>query len=161
MCMKYCIIKNLIYNSLVHFINSFLHYFHRLISTIEVAQKHIQNVIDGDMSIEEKIYGTLDVTADIEELSALHKELEGNEESAKFGDDMKKAKIGVINLKAYISQVDCEQMAAFLKNTFLFKVRTHFSRFLPLCILYRFCLNAKVLFETVQNYRNMFAGRLI
>lgn len=94
----------------------------RLISTIEVAQKHIQNVIDGDMSIEEKIYGTLDVTADIEELSALHKELEGNEESAKFGDDMKKAKIGVINLKAYISQVDCEQMAAFLKNTFLFKV---------------------------------------
>jgi len=94
----------------------------RLISTIEVAQKHIQNVIDGDSSIEEKIYGTMDVTADLEELAALHKELEGDKESSNYADDMKKAKIGLINLKAHLSQVDCEQFATFLKNTFLFKV---------------------------------------
>ena len=104
-----------------------IHYFYRLISTIEHAQKHIQNVIDGDMSIEEKIYGTMDVTADVDDLSGLHKELEGDQESANYADDMKKAKIGLINLKAYLSQVDCEQMAAFLKNTFLFKVKIHFQ----------------------------------
>ena len=90
------------------------------------------------MSIEEKIYGTMDVTADVEELASLHKELEGNQESANYADDMKKAKIGLINLKAYLSQVDCEQMAAFLKNTVLFKVRTRFSIYWLLCILYRF-----------------------
>jgi len=94
----------------------------RLISTIEVAQKHIQNVIDGDITIEEKIYGTLDINADLEELTKLHKELEADQESANWADDMKKAKIGLINVKAHLNQVDCEQFATFLKNTFLFKV---------------------------------------
>ena len=148
------------YCSLDHFNNISPQYFYRLISTIEVAQKHIQNVIDGDMSIEEKIYGTMDVTADVEELASLHKELEGNQESANYADDMKKAKIGLINLKAYLSQVDCEQMAAFLKNTVLFKVRTLFSIYWLLCILY-------ILFEAFQNTRiiiiklYMFAGWFI
>ena len=98
-----------------------LHYY-RLIATIEIAQKQIQNVIDGDISIEEKIYGTMDITADLEELSALHKELETHPDAGSNADDMKKAKIGLINLKAYLNQVDCEQFATFLKNTFLFKV---------------------------------------
>ena len=95
---------------------------HRLIATIEVAQKTIQKVIDEDMSIEEKIYGTMDITSDLEELTALHKELESHPDAGSNADDMKKAKIGLINLKAHLNQVDCEQFAAFLKNTFLFKV---------------------------------------
>jgi len=94
----------------------------RLIATIEVAQKTIQKVIDEDMSIEEKIYGTMDITSDLEELTALHKELESHPDAGSNADDMKKAKIGLINLKAHLNQVDCEQFAAFLKNTFLFKV---------------------------------------
>jgi len=94
----------------------------RLIATIEVAQKTIQKVIDEDMSIEEKIYGTMDITSDLEELTALHKELESHPEAGSNADDMKKAKIGLINLKAHLNQVDCEQFATFLKNTFLFKV---------------------------------------
>ena len=74
------------------------------------------------MSIEEKIYGTMDITSDLEELTALHKELESHPEAGSNADDMKKAKIGLINLKAHLNQVDCEQFATFLKNTFLFKV---------------------------------------
>jgi len=62
-----------------------------LIATIEIAQKQIQNVIDGDISIEEKIYGTMDITADLEELSALHKELETHPDAGSNADDMKKA----------------------------------------------------------------------
>ena len=132
---EYKALCHISYSHMGYLVIRYNHYFYRLISTIEVAQKHIQNVIDGDMSIEEKIYGTMDVTADVEELAALHKELEGNQESASWADDMKKAKIGLINLKAYLSQVDCEQMAAFLKNTVLFKVRKHFPRCYQLCIL--------------------------
>jgi len=94
----------------------------RLIATIEIAQKAIQNVIDGDISIEEKIYGTMDITSDLDELSALHKELESHPDAGSNADDMKKAKIGLINLKAHLNQVDCEQFATYLKNTFLFKV---------------------------------------
>ena len=95
----------------------------RLIATIEVAQKTIQKVIDEDMTIEEKIYGTMDITADLEELTSLHKELESHPEAGSNADDMKKAKIGLINLKAHLNQVDCEQFATYLKNTFLFKVK--------------------------------------
>ena len=64
----------------------------------------------------------MDITSDLEELTALHKELESHPEAGSNADDMKKAKIGLINLKAHLNQVDCEQFATFLKNTFLFKV---------------------------------------
>ena len=74
------------------------------------------------MTIEEKIYGTMDITSDLEELTALHKELESHPDAGSNADDMKKAKIGLINLKAHLNQVDCEQFATFLRNTFLFKV---------------------------------------
>ena len=57
-----------------------------------------------------------------EELTSLHKELESHPEAGSNADDMKKAKIGLINLKAHLNQVDCEQFATYLKNTFLFKV---------------------------------------
>ena len=103
-------------------VENFISYQSRLIATIEVAQKHIQNVIDADMTIEEKIYGTMDITSDLEELTALHKELESHPDAGSNADDMKKAKIGLINLKAHLNQVDCEQFATFLRNTFLFKV---------------------------------------
>jgi len=94
----------------------------RVVSTIEVAKKTIENVIDGDVSLEEKIYCTMDITSDLEELSTLHKELDSHPEAAQNAEAIKKAKIGLMNLKAYLSQVDCEQLATTLKNTFLFKV---------------------------------------
>ena len=79
------------------------------------------------MTIEEKIYGTMDITSDLEELTALHKELESHPDAGSNADDMKKAKIGLINLKAHLNQVDCEQFATFLRNTFLFKVNRSLS----------------------------------
>ena len=97
----------------------------RLINTIESAQKTIIDVVDGDVSLEEKIYKTMDITADLEELTALHTECEAHPEVSQNAEDVKKAKIGLINLKAYLAQVDCEQFATLLKNQFCFKVRIH------------------------------------
>jgi len=94
----------------------------RVTSTIEIAKQTIENVIDGDQSLEVKIYCTLDITSDLEELQSLHKELDSHPEAAQNTEAIKKAKIGLLNLQAYLSQVDCEQFAAILKNTVLFKV---------------------------------------
>ena len=94
----------------------------RLNSHIESTQKNIQDVVDGDVTLEEKIYRTMDITSDLEELTDLHKELENHPDVAQNSEEIKKAKIGLINLKAYLSQVDCEEFATALKNQFLFKV---------------------------------------
>jgi len=96
----------------------------RLIETIEAAQANIKEVVDGDnVSLEHKIYRTMDLRQDMEELAALHKECEDvKEEAAAHQDDLKKAKVGMINLKAYMSQVDCVEFAAAIMNEFLFKV---------------------------------------
>ena len=64
----------------------------------------------------------MDITSDLEELTDLHKELENHPDVAQNSEEIKKAKIGLINLKAYLSQVDCEEFATALKNQFLFKV---------------------------------------
>lgn len=94
----------------------------RLITTIESAQKNIKDVVDGDVTLEEKIYRTMDIKADLDELTDLHKELENHPEVAQNAEDIKKAKVGLINLKAYLSQVDCEEFAKAINNQFLFKV---------------------------------------
>jgi hypothetical protein len=49
-------------------------------------------------------------------LSDLHKELEKGEEAAKFAADLKKAKVGLINLQAYMNQVDCIEFAKAINN---------------------------------------------
>ena len=102
------------------------------------------------MTIEEKIYGTMDITSDLEELTALHKELESHPDAGSNADDMKKAKIGLINLKAHLNQVDCEQFATFLRNTFLFKV-IGYSSFHK-----RVNLTLKFIFVATTNYFSNF-----
>ena len=64
----------------------------------------------------------MDIKADLQELTDLHKECEGHPDVAQNAEDIKKAKVGLINLKAYLSQVDCEEFASHLRNQFLFKV---------------------------------------
>ena len=64
----------------------------------------------------------MDIEADLEELSALHKELENHPDAGGNAEEMKKAKIGLINVKAHLNQVDVEKFASILQNTFLFKV---------------------------------------
>jgi len=94
----------------------------RLINTIEVAQKSISKCVDGEITVEERVYCIMDIEADLEELSALHKELENHPDAGGNAEEMKKAKIGLINVKAHLNQVDVEKFASILQNTFLFKV---------------------------------------
>ena len=47
---------------------------------------------------------------------------EENPESAPFGDEIKRAKVGLINLKAYLGQVDVIEFANTIKNEATFKV---------------------------------------
>jgi len=95
----------------------------RLIETIEGAQGNIKEVVDQDtVSKEQKIFRIMDTKQDLEELISLHKECEGDPEAANHGDELKKAKVGIINLKAYMSQVSREEFAASIMNEYLFKV---------------------------------------
>jgi len=94
----------------------------RLIETIEGAQGNIKEVVDQDtVSKEQKIFRIMDTKQDLEELITLHKECESAPEAANHGDELKKAKVGIINLKAYMSQVSREEFAASIMNEFLFK----------------------------------------
>ncbi len=53
---------------------------------------------------------------DLQELTDLHKELEKSPEAASCAADLKKAKVGLINLQAYMNQVDCIEFAAAINN---------------------------------------------
>ena len=94
----------------------------RLIEQIENSQANIKEVVDGDISLEHKIYRTMDSHQDLEDLTKLHKECEGDQDAGNHPEELKKAKIGLINLKAFLSQVDCVDFAAAIMNEFLFKV---------------------------------------
>lgn len=95
----------------------------RLMEAIESAQASIKEVVDGDnVSLEHKIYRTMDCHQDLEELTNLYKESEADKGAGDHQDNLKKAKIGLINLKAFLSQVNCEEFAASIMNEFLYKV---------------------------------------
>ena len=64
----------------------------------------------------------MDAKQDLDELITLHKECEADPEAANHGDELKKAKVGIINLKAYMSQVSREEFAASIMNEYLFRV---------------------------------------
>ena len=64
----------------------------------------------------------MDAKQDLDELITLHKECEADPEAANHADSLKKAKVGIINLKAYMSQVSREEFAASIMNQYLFKV---------------------------------------
>lgn len=95
----------------------------RLLETIEVSQSNIKEVVDKDtLGLEEKIFRILDLKQDLQELTDLHKELEKSPEAASCAADLKKAKVGLINLQAYMNQVDCIEFAAAINNQYLFNV---------------------------------------
>ncbi len=97
---------------------------HRLNDNIEIAQHSIKEVVDGsEVCLEHKIYRSMDMVQDIGDFTALLKECEeGDKKEGKFPDQLKKARVGVINLKAYMGQVDVEEFAAAIRNEFQFKV---------------------------------------
>jgi len=95
----------------------------RLIETIEAAQNSIKEVVDKDtLTKEHKIFRVMDAKQDLDELISLHKECESDGDASNHADDLKKAKVGIINLKAYMSQVSREEFAASIMNERLFKV---------------------------------------
>merc|ERR1712156_294212 len=95
----------------------------RLIETIEAAQNSIKEVVDKDtLTKEHKIFRVMDAKQDLDELISLHKECESDGDASNHADDLKKAKVGIINLKAYMSQVSREEFAASIMNEYLFKV---------------------------------------
>ncbi len=96
----------------------------RLNDNIEIAQTSIKEVVDGtDVCLEHKIYRSMDMAQDIEDFTRLLKECEeGAKGKNELADQLKKARVGIINLKAYMGQVDVEEFAAAIRNEFQFKV---------------------------------------
>jgi hypothetical protein len=95
----------------------------RLFDTIDSAQTSIKEVVDGDsVPLEEKIYRTMDLRQDMDDIADLQKKCEGHADAGAHPDELKKARVGLINLKAYLSQVDIVEFATALRNEFLFKV---------------------------------------
>ena len=70
----------------------------------------------------------MDVAQDMDDIAKLQKDIEGHPEAKNHQDGLKKARIGFINLKAYLNQVDCVEFATALRNEFLFKVSWIFNQ---------------------------------
>ena len=84
----------------------------RLLEIIENAQTSIKEVVDSDKLVNEvKIYRVMDLRQDMEDVANLQKDCESHAESNNYQDDLKKARVGLINLKAYLGQVDCIEFA--------------------------------------------------
>merc|ERR1712088_737259 len=95
----------------------------RLHETIESAQTSIKEVVDTDnLTFEHKIYRVMDTAQDMVDILKLQKVIEEHPDAANQTEAIKKARIGYINLKAYIGQVDCVEFASSIRNEFLFKV---------------------------------------
>lgn len=79
--------------------------------------------MDGTtVPLEQKIYRTMDLTQDIEDMTHLLKECEGMPDVDQFQAELKKGKVGIMNLKAYMSQIDSLEFANAIKNEQQFKV---------------------------------------
>ena len=72
--------------------------------------------------MEHKIYRTMDLHQDMADLANLLKECEESKEASELHDAIKKAKVGLMNLKAYLGQVDCIEFATAIRNEEQFKV---------------------------------------
>ena len=85
--------------------------------TIENNQANIKEIVDGDsVSLEHKIYRTMDLRQDMDDLQKLLKDCEDDKAKAsELADQIKKAKIGLMNLKAYLGQVDCIEFATAIR----------------------------------------------
>ena len=63
----------------------------------------------------------MDLGQDLGDFEGLLKECEGGKEAEKYPEQLKKAKVGIINLKAYLGQVDVVEFAEAIRNEFQFK----------------------------------------
>ena len=114
-----------------------------MLEIIENAQTSIKEVVDSDKLVNEvKIYRVMDLRQDMEDVANLQKDCESHAESNNYQDDLKKARVGLINLKAYLGQVDCIEFATAIQNEFLFKVRLLY-RLLLLDIQKNISINTK------------------
>ena len=105
-----------------------------MLEIIENAQTSIKEVVDSDKLVNEvKIYRVMDLRQDMEDVANLQKDCESHAESNNYQDDLKKARVGLINLKAYLGQVDCIEFATAIQNEFLFKVRFYLASFWTWC----------------------------
>ncbi len=78
----------------------------RLRETIEIAQASIKEVVDENtLCLEHKIYRMMDMAHDMEEIAKLLKECEDDKEAGTQQEALKKARVGLINLKEYAKQV--------------------------------------------------------
>ena len=88
----------------------------RLLETIEAAQNSIKEVVDGNTcTLEHKVYRVMDVNQDIDDILKLQKECEGDAGASNNQDTLKKARIGLQNLKVYINQVSKSIIQTFCK----------------------------------------------
>lgn len=95
----------------------------RLFDTIDSAQASIKEVVDTDnVTLECKIYRVMDLRQDMNDITDLQKQLDVAPEAKDHQEDLKKARIGLKNLQAYVGQVDCVEFASSIRNEFLFKV---------------------------------------
>jgi len=95
----------------------------RLNETISVAQEAVKEAVDGnDLTLELKIYRVMDLYQDMGDFTNLLKECESDKGSEGLAEGIKKAKIGIINLKAYLQQIDVIEFTTAIKNEFSFKV---------------------------------------
>lgn len=95
----------------------------RLLETIELNQANIKEIVDQDTVIlEHKIYRTMDLRQDMLELQDLLKTCEEEDKENKFADQIKKGKIGIINLKAYLGQVDVIEFVSAIRNEHQFRL---------------------------------------
>ncbi|XP_059078311.1 uncharacterized protein LOC131876826 isoform X1 [Tigriopus californicus] len=98
----------------------------RLLDTIQNNQANIKEIVDGDsVGIEDKIFRTMDLRQDMDDLANLHKECESSPMGKNFQEDLKKAKVGMMNLKAYLTQVDTIEFATAIRNEFQFEIGRH------------------------------------
>ena len=65
----------------------------------------------------------MDLREDMEDITNLKIDCEGHPEAKDYQDDLRKANVSLVDLKAYLGQIDCAKFANAIINEFLFKVR--------------------------------------
>ena len=65
----------------------------------------------------------MDLREDMEDITNLKIDCEGHPEAKDYQDDLRKANVSLVDLKAYLGQIDCTKFANAIINEFLFKVR--------------------------------------
>ena len=90
----------------------------------ESTKRNIDEVVNSDKVFnEQKIYQIMDLREDMEDITNLKIDCEGHPEAKDYQDDLRKANVSLVDLKAYLGQIDCTKFANAIINEFLFKVR--------------------------------------